>query len=211
MIRLTPKNLSWSKVCTNLVPLQAAFWVRPSYWTGRNLSGVPPPLPVLCQKLPKWRHFYFTFSKAVASTGQKQKEQREKWAIISHLSQFVCSVWTLMYEVWERFLKHMSNSQTCNYSNSDSESAWLVTAQRNNLERYVTYISNFFSSDSGITFALQLIGFTHKSNWQNKRYDPIYLRTVSLRQQQAVTSQVIPCRSWVAQITKTEPADYMHA
>lgn len=44
--------------------------------------------------------------------GGKKSEQS------SHLSQFI-SVWKLMYEVWERFLKCMSNTQTCNYSNSD--------------------------------------------------------------------------------------------
>lgn len=48
--------------------------------------------------------------------------------------------------------------QTCNYSNSDDESACWVIAQNNNLERFVTYIFSFFSSDSGITFALQFVG-----------------------------------------------------
>lgn len=117
--------------------------------------------------------------------GRKIKEH-------NRLSAELISVWTLMYKVQERFLKCKSNMQNCN-SNSDGESAWWVTTQKNNLERYIAYISSFFSSDTGITFALQFIGFTHKSSWQNKSYGPVYVRTVSLRQQ-AVTSQVIPCR-----------------
>lgn len=102
----------------------------------------------------------------------KTKKIREKsdqlyliWVILFQCEYF-------MYEVCGRFLYCMSSMQTCKYCNSDESACW-VTAQYNSLKRYVTCISNFFSSDSGITFAMQFIGYTHKSNWQNKRYDHI--------------------------------------
>lgn len=63
--------------------------------------------------------------------------------------------------------------QTCKYSNSDDESACWMTAQYNSLERYITCISNFFSSDSGITFALRSLDLL--TNQTGKTKDMIIL------------------------------------
>lgn len=83
-------------------------------------------------------------------------------------------------------------------------SAWWVTAPKNCLED-VLCISQI-SSVVILRSLLQSSLLNWLINQAGKRCGPIYLRTRSLRQQQAVTSQVIPCRWGVAQIREMEPA-----
>lgn len=88
---------------TNLLPLQAVFWedsCSELAITSQQFHPLFPPIPVLsCQnESSSTLHCERQLPRPVITKLKKGK----KWAISSHLSQFV-PVW-IPYEVWERFL-----------------------------------------------------------------------------------------------------------
>lgn len=169
---LNEKMFSIYLHCT--IALQAVFGQDPRSELAiisQQFHPLFPSLPVLSCQNESTSTLHCQRQLPQPAKTKKKKEKSEQLSL-TWVSLFQCE--HFMYEVWERLLKCISSMQICNYSNSDDESACWVTAQNNSLERFVTVLKDFFNSDSGITFALQFIGFTHKSNWLNKIWSYLF-------------------------------------